>query len=111
MQALAVAIQDPHKNILVVFGNLVLAKTAFRMAIDELAKNLPDYPCQINYQRLVLTMAEGGRIHFMALEQRHDTQRILGYGFSTAIYDESWELVRNPDTRDYIRHIVAAHIR
>jgi hypothetical protein len=111
LHALAVAIQDPHKNVLVVFGKHEIAKRSFQMAIDELVKNLPDYPCQMNYQQLVLTMAEGGRIHFMTMNQTSDGDRIGGYRFSTAIFDESWELVKNENVRDYIKARVAAYIR
>ena len=110
MQALATAIEEPHKNVLVVFGKHEVAKRSFQMAIDELVKNLPDYPCQINFQQLVITMAEGGCIHFKCMSDHNHAQQIGGYEFGTAIFDESWSLVR-PENKPYIRARVEASVR
>jgi hypothetical protein len=80
------------------------------MAIDELAKNLPDYPCLINRQGMTITMAEGGRIQFRVLALTSDCRAIEGRTFHNAIYDESWHV---PDslTRSYIRTVVSSRIR
>ena len=80
--AISAALQDPHKNVLIVFGSHSAAEHSFRMAIDELAKNLPDYPCLINRQAMTITMAEGGRIQFRVLALTSDCRAIEGRTFT-----------------------------